>query len=76
LEGVTIKFEYFIYRQESIDHSVLISGSRDEAIEFFNDLFMEIHYNNESDVVRIELREDNGDEMLSYDMHLEVVSNG
>lgn len=69
------KYTYYIWTdQDSSEENVLFAQSLDKAIEFFNDLYMSIHSEGRSEVKRIDLHEHEGDRILSYETHLEVLS--
>lgn len=69
------KYTYYIWTdQDSSEENVLFAQSLDGAIEFFNNLYMSIHADRRSEVRRIDLHEYEGERILSYDTHLEVLN--
>lgn len=55
------------------EENVLMVQSREHAIEFFNDLFLQVHNERRTNVQSIELRCPHNELVAKYDTHFEVV---
>lgn len=75
MESVVNKYKYFIWtNDDTSEENVLFSPSLDSAIEFFNELYMQVHADHRVNVERIELTEYEGESILAYDTHLGVTN--
>ena len=68
------KYKYFIWtNDDKHEENVLFSASLESAMEFFNNLYMEVHDLKRTNVERIELTEYEGETIMSYDTHMGVL---
>lgn len=75
LATVVNKYKYFIWtNDDTSEENVLFSPSLEAAIEFFNNLYMQVHADRRSNVERIDLTEIDGEKILSYETHLGVIN--
>ena len=66
---------YILTNDDTSEENILLSASLDIAIEFFNDLYMEVHLDGRINVERVELREDDTGELIyAYDTHMEAIN--
>jgi hypothetical protein len=69
------KYKYFIWTDgEDSEENVLFAQTLEQAIEFFNKLYMDIHTERRSNVKRIDLTEYEGEIILSYETHMGVLN--
>jgi len=69
------KYKYFLWtNDDQHEENVLFAPSLDVAIEFLNNLYLQIHDERRSNVERIELTEYEGETLLSYDTHMGVLN--
>lgn len=69
------KYKYFIWtNDDSSEENLLLAPTLDIAIEFFNDLYLQIHDERRSNVERIDLTDMEDNVLLSYDTHMGVLN--
>ena len=67
-------FDYIYDSQKMIVSNELLSADLDSAIDFIDEHFMELHFEQESEISAIRLRNDQDDEILLYRLHLDAIS--
>ena len=75
LATVVNKYKYFIWtNDDTSEENVLFSKTLEGAIDFFNNLYMQVHADRRENVERIELTEYEGETILAYDTHQGVIN--
>lgn len=69
------KYKYFIWTNDGTsEENTLFATTYDVAIEFFNDLYLQIHDQKRSNVERIDLTDMDDNVILSYETHMGVLN--
>jgi len=67
-------FDYIYDEDRKIVMNELLAVSLDGAIEFIDRHFLERHADGETEICAIRLRTDENEEILSYELHRDVIS--
>ena len=67
-------FDYIYDSQKMSVSNELLSVDLDSAIDFIDEHFMELHFEEEIEISAIRLRNDQDDEILLYRLHLDAIS--
>jgi hypothetical protein len=71
------QYKYYIWTEgDDSEENVLFAQTLDHAIEFFNKLYLDIHSERRQNVVRIELIDSDGEQLLNYNTHMGVIKSG
>ena len=67
-------FDYIYETKKRFVINELRATSLDQAIEFFDEHFLELHAEGETEISAIRLRTDQDEEIASYKLHNDVIA--
>lgn len=67
-------FDYIYDTEKKIVMNELLTTSLDQAIEFIDNHFLELHAEGETEISAIRLRTERDEEIVHYQLHNDVIS--
>ena len=71
------QYKYYVWTgDDTSEENELFASTRGIAIEWFNNFYLGIHAEGRTNVERVELADTDGEIILSYNTHTEVLNVG